>query len=709
MASSPASSLARTVSIAASCASALASVLAALVLGVSPGGNGDVAQFFGRFHPLVVHLPIGAVVLVVALEVAAVFYREPTRYDGTLDLALPLSTASAAASFVLGLLLAGGGGYPPSTVAWHRALTLAAIVLLAAVSVVFALATQERREGGRTPYRALLAGTLLVLSVGAHYGGTLSRGEGYLTRYAPDTVRRWLGETIEVATPAEPPRVGEEPLIFAEVVVPVMNRTCVSCHGPKEAKGKLRLDSLEAMQKGGDDGPAVLPGQGSKSPLYARMALPLADDDHMPPADHPQPTDAERELVRFWIDRGATETLRVVDALPPVETRALLESAAAARAKPAAAEPTPTATRDASVAPSAAPSAEPEAPPVASPAPRPPPANGEVLADVVMPILRARCESCHGAAKQKGKLRVDSLAALLAGGKEGPAVIAGSSATSPLIQRIHLPLSDDKHMPPPKSPQPADSEVRALVWWIDQGAKADTKVSAMPAALRGAPKPAPAPPASAEPSPTPSASPPPAPVSEGPTQPLPATVRWEADVVMPLLASRCGSCHGGAKPEGGLSFDDRAATFRGGDSGPAIVPGAPEKSSLLQRVKLPESDEEHMPPSSFTQLTAGEVALLEAWIRAGAVEGTLETAGLPNDQKSALAALLPPPAEPVAAVTPTVAGAPPRASGPPPVPPTSGCAACAIGAVTGGLLPLSSAAALLVLLLGRRVSARGRR
>jgi uncharacterized membrane protein len=704
MASSTASSLGRTVSIAAASASALVSVLAALVLGVSPGGNGDVAQFFGRFHPLVVHLPIGAVVLVVVLEAAALLYREPTRFDGTLELALPVSTASAAASFVLGLLLAGGGGYPPSTVAWHRALTLAAIVLLAAVSVVFSLTSPERRQSGRTPYRTLLTGTLFLLSVGAHFGGTLSRGEGYLTRYAPDTVRRWLGETIEEAAPAEPPRVGEEPLIYAEVVVPLMTRTCVSCHGPKEAKGKLRLDSLEAMQKGGDDGPAVLPGQGSKSPLYARIALPLTDDDHMPPADHPQPTDAERELLRFWIDRGATETLRVADALPPAETRALLEGAFAARAQPKAPEPTPSVAPEASVAPSA----EPEAPPVASPPPRAPAANGAVFADVVMPILRARCESCHGAAKQKGKLRVDSLAALLAGGKGGPAVIAGSSGTSPLIQRIHLPLSDDKHMPPPKSPQPSESEVRALAWWIDQGAKADTPVSAMPAALRGAPKPAPAPPPSSEPPPAPLASAAPPAVSEGPTLPLPASVRWEADVVLPLLASRCGSCHGGAKPEGGLSFDDRAATFRGGDSGPAIVPGEPDKSSLLQRVKLPESDEEHMPPSSFTQLTPGEVALLAAWIRAGAVEGPLETAGLPNEQKAALAALLPPPAEPVAVVAPPAVSPPRGASGPPPVPPTGGCAACAIGAVTGGLLPLSSAAALLVLLLGRRVSSRPR-
>lgn len=697
----------RTVRIALACVSAVFSALAAFVLRDTAQGGGDVAQFFGRFHPLVVHVPIGAVVLVVVLEAVALLGRDPARFDDALDLTLPVSTVAAAGSFFVGLLLAGGAGYPAGTVAWHRGLTLAAIVLLAATTVVFTVSSRDARGGGRLPYRALLSVTMLVLSVGAHYGGTLSRGEGYLTRYAPETVRRWLGETVEEPAPIVPLQAGEEPLLYADVVVPVMNRTCVACHGPKEAKGKLRLDSLEAMTKGGDSGPAVLVGQGAKSPLVARIALPASDDDHMPPADHPQPTDAEREVLRFWIDRGASATLKVADALPPADTRTLLEGALAARAAPPAPEVAPptSATPEASAAPSAEPDAPPAPAPVALPRPS---ANGLVFADVVQPILRARCESCHGAAKQKGKLRVDSLPALLAGGKEGPAVIAGSSAKSPLLARIHLPLADDKHMPPPKSAQPADSEVAAIAWWIDHGASLDAKVSALPAALRGAPAPSPAAtmPEPVATAPTPSTTAPP-PVAEGPPVALPAEARWEAEVVLPLLQNKCGSCHGGKHPDGGLSFDDAAALHQGGDSGPAFVAGAPEKSELLRRLALPESDDEHMPPAALPQVTAGEAALLTSWIRAGATESTLVTAGLPYDQRAALATILPAPAAPVAAVTPPPAGGAKAPAGPPPVPPAAGgCAACAIGAVTGGVLPLASALALVVLAFGRRTSRR---
>jgi uncharacterized membrane protein len=681
----------------------------AIARGAGPFG-GDAARFLGRFHPLAVHLPIGAIVLVALFEGLALATRRPARFDDALDVALPASCAAGAGSFVLGLLLAGSGAYPAGTVAWHRGLTLVAIALLAATTVVFTASRRSADGEGRAPFRALLASTLIVLSVGAHFGGTLSRGEGYLTRYAPEAVRRWLGEATPEPPAAAPVAIGPEPLVYADVVAPMLDRTCVSCHGPKEAKGKLRVDSLEALLRGGDDGPALVAGQGAKSPLYARVALPESDDDHMPPADHPQPTEAERELLRFWIDRGAGEGLRVADALPPPTTRALLEGALAARAAPKPIEAPPPACAPATTAEPEAP-APPAAPVVARRA-APASAGGTALSEVVMPVLRARCEKCHGAEKQKGKLRVDSLAALLAGGKGGPAIVAGSSARSPLVTRIRLAPSDEGHMPPVKSPQPSEAEVAALAWWIDHGADDRVTVGAMPASLRGSAPPAgpeaPAPRAGPEAAATtqPRATQPPAPA--GPRVALPASLRWEADVILPLLRARCGDCHGGDKPEGGLSFKDAAALHAAGDSGPAFVAGAPEQSSALARIALPEDDDEHMPPSLVTQMSPAETALLAAWVRAGAAEGELATDGLPDDQRAVVAALLPaPPSAPAAAPPLTEARA--AAAGAVPVaPPGAGCAACAVGAVTGGVLPAASALAIVVLLVGRRAGARRR-
>jgi len=69
-----------------------------------------------------------------------------------------------------------------------------------------------------------------------------------------------------------------------------LSHYCESCHGPEKQKGKLRLDSLEALMKGGENGPVVVAGNPKKSPLVARVLLPATDDDHMPPEGKPAPS-----------------------------------------------------------------------------------------------------------------------------------------------------------------------------------------------------------------------------------------------------------------------------------------------------------------------------------------------------------------------------------------------------------------------------------
>ena len=91
--------------------------------------------------------------------------------------------------------------------------------------------------------------------------------------------------------------------------------------------------------------------------------------------------------------------------------------------------------------------------------------------------------------------------------------------------------------------------------------------------------------------------------------------------VRPLLEQRCGSCHSGELPKSGLRLDLKAAAFAGGDGwGPAIVPGKPDESPL---VRFARGDEEgmRMPPADarVEQLSPAEIALLAAWVRAGAV------------------------------------------------------------------------------------------
>lgn len=88
--------------------------------------------------------------------------------------------------------------------------------------------------------------------------------------------------------------------------------------------------------------------------------------------------------------------------------------------------------------------------------------------------------------------------------------------------------------------------------------------------------------------------------------------------VQPILEARCFDCHAGGKAKGGLRLDDRAAALKGGKGdGPALVPGKPDESPLLRRVRSTEQGEA-MPPKG-DPLTKEQVRVLETWIRQGAV------------------------------------------------------------------------------------------
>src|SRR6185503_11377908 len=189
---------------------------------------------------------------------------------------------------------------------------------------------RDSAGNGRLAYRGAMAATLGLLSLGAHFGGTMTRGESYLSKYAPGPLKPLLGSadtkkpTAEPTT-TKPAAAGAEPLVYQDVLQPILKEHCMECHGPEKQKGKLRIDSLELLIQGGENGPAVVAGAPKKSPLLARMLLPASDDDHMPPEGKPTPPADQLALIEFWIERGASPTLKVRDVLAPAISRSLLE------------------------------------------------------------------------------------------------------------------------------------------------------------------------------------------------------------------------------------------------------------------------------------------------------------------------------------------------------------------------------------------------
>ncbi len=656
-----------------------AALAVALSVALRPGaGAPDFVQFLGRFHTLAIHLPIGVLLLVAAAEALCLASpRVRARLDPALDFALPVLVVTSVAAFALGLLLARGGGYPSRLVALHRGFTLAAVIGSAACLIAWVL---ERRHA----YRGALGATVLLLTVGAHYGGSMTRGEAYLVRYAPRFVQELLGEAPrKEASPGDVAKVvSVEPLVFADVLLPMLAQRCVECHGADQAKGGLRLDSFAALAKGGEHGPVILAGRGGASSLVERMTLPAGNDERMPPDDKPAPSPEEIQLVRWWIDRGASETTRVRDGVVPDGARALLSKVAVVASSPDVVElpkPAPSA-----VAPP--PSSLLTSAPVAVTPSRAGPRL--VWRDVVAPLLAARCASCHGGAKQKGKLRVDSIEALLAGGKNGAAIVPGNASGGTLIARSHLPLNDEKHMPPAKEPQLDAAQIELVAWWITGGASATLPAEAMPsrfakhASVSAAATKVPLVPASSSTASAESPSPPQPSRPAEPAEPAGITgpVLVYAELVAPILRRRCGECHLGAHVSGGLHVDDYDKMVAELD----IVPGKPDESSLVKRMLLPMSNDDRMPPSDKPQATAAEIEAVRIWIARGASrDQTIDAHDLPPELLGAVER-----GQGGAAKGPAVATNPPVDAKPPPreiapaaVAPArgSGCATCTVG------------------------------
>jgi uncharacterized membrane protein len=267
----------------------------------------ELSVFVGRLHPLVVHLPIGILLLLAVLELVG--WRRPSLRlpPAVRTVVLLIAVLSASMAAACGWLLASKGGYDETLLERHRWLGVG--------TAGFALVLLLVRRWPR-PYGAFLAATVAALAVAGHDGGSLTHGRYYLAEAAPGFLRPLWGDR-EVDTP--PPVSLAEADAYQHVVRPILNARCASCHGESKSDGDLRLDSLANLWEGGKHGAVIEPGDATMSPLLQRVYLPLSDRKHMPPAGRPQPTEAEIAVLEWWINQGAPEEARVADLAPSRE------------------------------------------------------------------------------------------------------------------------------------------------------------------------------------------------------------------------------------------------------------------------------------------------------------------------------------------------------------------------------------------------------
>ena len=91
-----------------------------------------------------------------------------------------------------------------------------------------------------------------------------------------------------------------------------------------------------------------------------------------------------------------------------------------------------------------------------------------------------------------------------------------------------------------------------------------------------------------------------------------------AQVIQPILQSRCYGCHGPTKQKGGFRMDDSIHLMKGGKDGITLIAGEADKSEMIKRLMLPKEEDHHMPPKEKKQLSESEIALIHWWIDGGA-------------------------------------------------------------------------------------------
>lgn len=272
----------------------------------------SIPEFIGHLHPVIVHLPIGILLL------ACLFLWQSRKdrsedFQRTINIILGLGMISAIAACITGFILSRIGEYEEGLAGWHQWMGIS-VALVSIITFYF------RRKKKLVRWQSLMASILLVLIfITGHLGGSLTHGTDYLTSPLEDQ------ETEDTAViKAKPIAQVQEAIIYGNIIEPIFQRRCYSCHGPNRQKGKLRLDQPDRIMKGGKDGEVIKPGNADSSEIVKRIFLPLENEHHMAPKEKKQLTASEKTLIRWWIEEGADFTKKVKDVRQPDKLKPIL-------------------------------------------------------------------------------------------------------------------------------------------------------------------------------------------------------------------------------------------------------------------------------------------------------------------------------------------------------------------------------------------------
>ena len=254
-------------------------------------------KFIGRFHPVLVHLPIGILLLAAIFQLLSNKPKFKT-LQHAVGVSLFIGMIAAVAACISGFLLSQSDEYDAAFVSKHQWFgTGVAVVSIAA----YYLNKKNFKQ-----IKWLMVLLVLLITITGHLGGSIAHGEDYLTKaFSSDNNKN------EVAI--RPIANVQQAVVYTNIIQPILQSKCYACHGPAKQKGKLRLDEPNFILQGGKDGKVIVAGKADESDLIERILLPTDNEDHMPPKEKGQLSKQQIELLHWWVSSGADFTKKVIE------------------------------------------------------------------------------------------------------------------------------------------------------------------------------------------------------------------------------------------------------------------------------------------------------------------------------------------------------------------------------------------------------------
>ena len=258
----------------------------------------EFARFLGHLHPMLVHLPVGGLVVLGVLEALALSarFKDMARNRRLILAVVALGAILAAAC---GWLLAAGGGYDAELLSLHRWLGLGV-----AAACVGDLADLFGRPAARVSYRAFDYARRADLCRAFR-----QRDNAWPRLLEPPRLCALGARAPAQPLPALPPTPRRR---MRHPFMPSSSSPCCNAVAyPAMARRNRRVTCAWTASRicatAARTAPSSCLARPDESLMIRRLLLPLEDDDHMPPDGKPQPTAAEIALLQLWINAGAPE------------------------------------------------------------------------------------------------------------------------------------------------------------------------------------------------------------------------------------------------------------------------------------------------------------------------------------------------------------------------------------------------------------------